>query len=767
MSGTVATIGEILVEMMALEKGAGFTQHLHWEGPFASGAPAIFIDQVAKLGHSAAIVSAVGDDDFGRLNLERLRGDGVGTNAVEVMVDEVTATAFVRYRADGDRDFHFNLAHSAYRLLRPTVAGSDVLANCEHLHVSGSSLLPGEVSRFVREAVEQVADRGGTISFDPNIRPQLARNPQVLADARAIVKRCSIFLPSEAEIGVLTSTTAEPDIVAELQALGVGCVVIKRGQLGSTYYDETGRVDVPAFVVAEVDPTGAGDCFDATFVVSRLHGADPEQCLKLANAAGARAVLALGPMEGTSTMAELEDVLHSGCPLHGPESARAVATMSNPKVVPSRFDRWLGYYGAPRGTAGLASVCSSHDLVLEAALTQALEDGLPVLIEPTCNQVNHLGGYTGMTPAAFRDKVAALASKVGLTLSQVILGGDHLGPNPWKNRPAEEAMAEAQKMVAAYVGAGFSKIHLDTSMGCAGEPKHLDDEVTAQRAAQLASVAEKVARERDLPVPFYVIGTEVPTPGGMVDDADEVHVTSPEALRATVAAHRRHFEALGLQAAFERVIAVVVHPGVEFNDQAVFEYDDIAAKALVAARSDLDGLAYEAHSTDYQPAARLSALVRDGFAVLKVGPGLTYALREGLYALDSLACWLMPGRAPGALPAAVEEEMLENPAYWQPYYSGDAVTQRLLRHFSYSDRVRYYWPSPRLSRAVEQLFEALDGVTIPTIMVRAFFPHLYNRVTAGQIEPSPRRMLIETVRDVLRAYSAACVASYPSAQPCL
>jgi len=424
----------------------------------------------------------------------------------------------------------------------------------------------------------------------------------------------------------------------------------------------------------------------------------------------------------------------------------------------SIFGSWLDRYGAPPDMSGLPSVCSSHELVLEAALAQAVEDARPVLIEATCNQVNHVGGYTGMTPVSFREMVASLASKAGLPLSRVILGGDHLGPNPWKTKPAEEAMAEAREMVAAYVGAGFTKIHLDTSMGCAGEPSHLADDVTAQRAAELVAVAEEVARQGDLALPVYVVGTEVPTPGGMVVEVEDVHVTSPDAVRTTVAAHHKHFAALGLEGAFERVIAVVAHPGVEFNDQTVFEYDDVAAKALVAARGDLGGLVYEAHSTDYQPADRLSALVRDGFALLKVGPGLTYAMREALYALDSLACWLVSGRTTGELRMAVEEEMLENPGHWEPYYSGDAVTRRLLRHFGYSDRVRYYWATPRLSSAVGRLLQQMEGIVVPGVMVRASFPNLYTRVASGEIEASARRMLIETVRDVLRTYSRACTA---------
>jgi D-tagatose-bisphosphate aldolase class II non-catalytic subunit len=160
--------------------------------------------------------------------------------------------------------------------------------------------------------------------------------------------------------------------------------------------------------------------------------------------------------------------------------------------------------GAPRG---LTSVCSAHPIVLRAALRGGRESGSTVLIEATCNQVNHRGGYTGMTPADFADLVRRLAKEEGCPDDLIVLGGDHLGPNPWRDRPADEALAEAEQMVAAYVEAGFRKIHLDASMGCAGEPLALDDEATAERAARLAAVSEAIVEESSSDRPRYVVGT--------------------------------------------------------------------------------------------------------------------------------------------------------------------------------------------------------------------------------------------------------------------
>ena len=294
------------------------------------------------------------------------------------------------------------------------------------------------------------------------------------------------------------------------------------------------------------------------------------------------------------------------------------------------------------GRAGVTSVCTAHPIAIEAALSFALRTGKRVLIEATCNQVNQEGGYTGMTPADFRQFVEAIAARVGLDPTRVILGGDHLGPNPWKHLPAIEAMQRAKAMIEAYARAGFTKLHLDTSMGCAGEPAALADEVTAERAAALAKVAEGL--DGNGPAPLYIIGTEVPVPGGAQHALESLEVTRPEAALRTVEVHRKAFGNAGLEAAFERAIGVVVQPGVEFASTEVIPYKPERAHGLTGALADLPGFVFEAHSTDYQPAASLDALVRDGFAILKVGPWLTFALREALYGLDCIARVLDPTR---------------------------------------------------------------------------------------------------------------------------
>ena len=407
--------------------------------------------------------------------------------------------------------------------------------------------------------------------------------------------------------------------------------------------------------------------------------------------------------------------------------------------------------GESAGLRGITSVCSAHPLVIEAALSRGKRDGTLVLIEATCNQVNQAGGYTGMTPRDFRTFVAGIADTVGLSMDRVILGGDHLGPNPWKTLPADEAMRHAEAMVAAYVNAGFSKIHLDCSMGCAGEPVALADDNVAVRAARLAAVAEQQAAASGV-TPSYIIGTEVPPPGGATHAITTLDVTAAEAVAKTREAHRVAFADAGLDAAFERVIGLVVQPGVEFGNENVVAYVPKKAQELSATLTKMPGLVFEAHSTDYQTRAGLASLVADGFAILKVGPGLTFALREALYGLDAIAAVLVPDGRPGLM-AEMEALMLEEPKHWRGHYHGE--TERLQRHFSYSDRIRYYWPHPRAAAAVARLTQRLAGRTIPETLISQHLARLYPAVAAGELHTDVHSICVAAIDLVLADYAAA------------
>ena len=397
---------------------------------------------------------------------------------------------------------------------------------------------------------------------------------------------------------------------------------------------------------------------------------------------------------------------------------------------------------------GITSVCSAHPWVIEAALREALETGQVALIEATCNQVNQDGGYTGMTPAGFRDFVLGIAGKVGFPAAQLVLGGDHLGPNPWRKLPADQAMAKALVMTRAFAAAGFVKLHLDASMACAGDPVPLPAAVIAERSALLAQAADAGAVD----APCYVVGTEVPVPGGAAEELGDLEVTRAMDAAATLALHKAAFGALGLSA-YDRVLGLVVQPGVEFGHANVIAYQPGKAAGLVGFRQG-KSVVYEAHSTDYQSAAALAALVQGGFAILKVGPGLTFALREALYGLDQIAGQIGFYEA-GALPKAMEAVMLANPLDWQAYCHGDADQQRIQRHFSYSDRIRYYWNQPQARAAVDRLMAALQGVTIPETLISQYLPRLYPAVMAGAL-PGAADLVLAAIRQALAPYSAAC-----------
>ncbi|MGN6773954.1 D-tagatose-bisphosphate aldolase, class II, non-catalytic subunit [Rhizobium sp.] len=406
---------------------------------------------------------------------------------------------------------------------------------------------------------------------------------------------------------------------------------------------------------------------------------------------------------------------------------------------------------------GITSVCSAHPLVIEAALRRAALDEAVALIEATCNQVNQDGGYTGMTPRDFRRFVEDIAAAVGFPVDRIILGGDHLGPNPWRKLPAEEAMAKAEAMIAAYVEAGFEKIHLDTSMGCAGEAVALADELTAERAARLARVAEQAALRSGRRPPVYIIGTEVPPPGGATHALDELEVTRPEAAINTLAVHRAAFAKAGVEGALERVIAIVVQPGVEFGNANVVLYRPDRADGLVGALDQMPGLLFEAHSTDYQPGDALATLVEGGFAILKVGPGLTFALREAFYGLDAIASVLAGRVLSDAIYATMEAVMLESPGHWNSHYGGSAEEQRLQRHFSYSDRIRYYWPNEKAAAAVETLLARFEG-DIPETLISQYLGRVYPAVVAKKVLPRARDLCIAAIDAALEPYSAATIA---------
>jgi tagatose kinase len=314
---SILTIGEILVEIMATDKGDGFLEPINLVGPFPSGAPAIFIDQAAKFGQPAAIIGCVGNDDFGRVNLDRLRRDGVDVEGVRIDPERATGSAFVRYRSDGSRVFVYNIKHSASGNIALDDAAKAVLDRSDHLHVMGTALFSPRIVEVVLAAAEAIKAHGGTISFDPNLRPEMLSLPGLREACKTLFERCDVFLPSGVELYLFTNAKEENLAVTEILGHGIRAIVHKRGADGAGYFDSATCLKQPGFEVEEVDPTGAGDCFGATFISCWLRRMPPARCLAYAAASGALAVTRQGPMEGAASQADLDAFLasHSRKPL--------------------------------------------------------------------------------------------------------------------------------------------------------------------------------------------------------------------------------------------------------------------------------------------------------------------------------------------------------------------------------------------------------------------------------------------------------------------
>lgn len=405
---------------------------------------------------------------------------------------------------------------------------------------------------------------------------------------------------------------------------------------------------------------------------------------------------------------------------------------------------------------GMPSVCSAHPVAIAATLQACAAAGRIALIEATSNQVNQDGGYTGMTPQDFRRFVLRIAAEQGVPEEAVLLGGDHLGPNAWRHLPAEAAMAKAEVMVGQYVEAGFRKIHLDCSMSCADDPTPLAEPEIAARAARLCRTAEQAwhAAGGQGEAPAYVIGTEVPVPGGAHEELETLAVTSPEAAAATLALHRETFEAAGLASAWARVVAMVVQPGVEFDHHKVIDYAPGKARQLSAFIEDQPQLVFEAHSTDYQTPERLAELARDHFAILKVGPGVTFAMRETLWALAAIEREWLPGE--DNLADTVLGVMRNDPTHWRGYYQQpDRLALDLA--YSLSDRIRYYWAHPAVRSACERLLQRLESTPPPMTLLSQYLPRQFEAVREGRLSASPHALLRDGAVQAIRPYLHACV----------
>jgi len=412
---------------------------------------------------------------------------------------------------------------------------------------------------------------------------------------------------------------------------------------------------------------------------------------------------------------------------------------------------------------GITSICSANPQVLETSLLYAHKTGNVALIESTSNQVNQFGGYTGMTPAVFVDYLRNIAEQIGFPDERLLIGGDHLGPNVWKKESAVSAMKKARVLVNNYVNAGYKKIHIDTSMSCSDDPQDqpLEPQIIAERTADLISISESNFSQLGHQTNYirYIIGSEVPPPGGMQGDEAPAMPTKPEMVWETIELTRHALDQRGLASVWERVIAIVVQPGVEYGDQMIIDYVPGAAAGLKNYIESINGMIYEAHSTDYQTRSALKHLVEDHFAILKVGPALTFAYREAIYALALIEEELFATNRdwqPSNIIDTLEAEMLDNPEYWQDYYRGTEQMKNFSRHYSFSDRIRYYWLEKRVQLSLNHLLKNLQSVEIPLSLLSQFLPDQFHRIRLGKLDNKPKSIIHDSISRVLQDYNFAC-----------
>ena len=405
--------------------------------------------------------------------------------------------------------------------------------------------------------------------------------------------------------------------------------------------------------------------------------------------------------------------------------------------------------------SGIYSVCCSHPIVIEAAMRHALKGNETLLIEATSNQVNQFGGYTGMKPSDYCDLIYTIASKVGFDKQNIILGGDHLGPNCWQDLPHADAMAMSETLIHDYVSAGFKKIHLDCSMSCADDPVPLGDSIVAQRAARLCQVAERAWKETGGEAPVYIIGTEVPIPGGAQEGLDVLLPTSVNDAKQTIEIHHNAFTEAGLEDAWKRIIALVVQPGVEFDHHKIIPFSPSKSKELSEFIEHATFL-YEAHSTDYQSQEHLAELVKQHFAILKVGPWLTFAMREACFALEAIEQEWVDYAQRSHLKQTLLDSMHKNPTYFKKYYSSDEKQQLLDCQYSLSDRIRYYWPTPEVESALTTLLNNIDSTAVPLTLISQYLPNQFDAIMAGKLRANAKEMIFHKIGEVLQKYSNAC-----------
>lgn len=404
---------------------------------------------------------------------------------------------------------------------------------------------------------------------------------------------------------------------------------------------------------------------------------------------------------------------------------------------------------------GIPSICSANPYVIKATFRVAKSmDSELVLIEATSNQVNQFGGYSGLKPDDFTRLVYREAEELDFPADRILVGGDHFGPLPWSSKPAEEAMELSKQLIAEAVRASFRKLHIDTSFPLASDGKTVSPETVFTRTVDLIATAEEEFErhpDSDIP-PVYVVGSDVPTPGGKLGESG---VTEPERLREDIEIFRKLLSERGFQKVWERVVGIVINHGAEFLHDRVLPYAHEKVRKLKDLIDPHPNLVFEGHSTDYQPYSVLRQMVEDGIVILKVGPALTFALREALVALYHIEELLLGGettREKSNFLETLKEAMLGDPSHWVKHYSPSDPDLHWKLIFSFYDRSRYYLYDKKVQKSASVLVRNLREKSVPPPLLSQYMPGQFSKVLEGRLTPDPEELILDKISERLLPY---------------
>lgn len=306
MVTNVGCIGDLLVEIMRQNIDDTLDQPGIFLGPYPSGASGIFINAISRLGIKSSFIGAVGNDDFGKMILRRLKKNNVDISYTKIVDDYTTGVAFVTYFNDGSRKFIYHLSRAATGQIFPKDLEDNYISNFDYLHIVGSTM---SVNKQCRKSIEKAIDiveySGGRVTFDPNFRGELLKNSTYKKLFKTIISKSHIVFSAEEEIKILTGENDLKKAVKIMLDSGPEIIAIKQAKKGSTIHTKDENFFAPAYEVEEVDPTGAGDCYCAGFLTGIIEGMKIRETAAFANAVGALAVTKKGPMEGSPSRKEV------------------------------------------------------------------------------------------------------------------------------------------------------------------------------------------------------------------------------------------------------------------------------------------------------------------------------------------------------------------------------------------------------------------------------------------------------------------------------